>query len=413
MRSVAMRSRAPKSRATIPITLKRSAILICVLSLVAGSTYFTRGFQLKRLARSVDRQAECALEKGDIEKAANLYGEHVVVLPEDVEAQIKYADTLLKGTPAPRERTLAQILYSEILNQYPGRDDVRRRRAELFATVNDGSPKADLEILLKLPKYKNDANLMFLFAKALESNHDEAQARKWYEDAIKNNAPQKIDAYQRLASLLRDPNGHNNPKAADKKIDEMIKSSPKDYKAYLARARYRHRFGLPGAKADSEKALNLAGDQPEVFLEMAKIAETEVGKKVPAAQEEARKILAAGLKKIPTSTDLVQALADLELRARRLDAAVETLERGIKSADNKAPLHFALAHVLATRGDTGKLLVEIEEVKKAGFHSQIVQLLMGNYYVNHSQYKQGLRALAPLQSTPAGPRSTKRGSTHC
>ncbi len=203
------------------------------------------------------------------------------------------------------------------------------------------------------------------------------------------------------------PNGHNNPKAADKKIDEMIKSSPKDYKVYLARARYRHRFGLPGAKADSEKALNLAGDQPEVFLEMAKIAETEVGKKVPAAQEEARKILAAGLKKIPTSTDLVQALADLELRARSLDAAVETLERGIKSADNKAPLHFALAHVLATRGDTGKLLVEIEEVKKAGFHGQIVQLLMGNYYVNHSQYKQALRTLAPLQSNPGWPAEYK------
>ncbi len=49
----------------------------------------------------MDRQAERALEKGDFEKAASLYGEHVVVLPEDVEAQIKYADTLVKGTPAP------------------------------------------------------------------------------------------------------------------------------------------------------------------------------------------------------------------------------------------------------------------------------------------------------------------------
>ncbi len=112
---------------------------------------------------------------------------------------------LSKELRRPKERTLALILYSEILNEYPGRDDVRRRRAEVFATVNDGSPKADLEILLKLPKYKNDGNLMFLLAKALEADHDEAQARKWYEDAIKNNAPQKIDAYQRLASLLRAP----------------------------------------------------------------------------------------------------------------------------------------------------------------------------------------------------------------
>ena len=66
-------------------------------------------------------------------------------------------------------------------------------------------------------------------------------------------------------------------------------------------------------------------------------------------------------------------MANLDLRTGHTDKAIETLERGLKSADKKANLHWMLANVLAMRGDTGKLMVQIEELKKIGCHPKLVQ----------------------------------------
>ncbi len=173
---------------------KRSAILICGLSLAGGSLYLLRQFQVSRLARSVDEQAADALKAGDFGKAAALYAEHVAVLPDDMEAQSNYADSLLKGSPTPRQQALALKIFDKILEQYPGRDDLRRRRAELrFAVGNlsEADTQAELQILLDSPQGKRDGHLLFLLGRCCEANNNDARAKFCYEAAIENHAPRR------------------------------------------------------------------------------------------------------------------------------------------------------------------------------------------------------------------------------
>ncbi len=140
-----------------------------------------------------------------------------------------------------------------------------------------------------------------------------------------------------------------------------------------------------------EKALILARDKPAVYLELARAAETK------SDLDHARKILNTGLTNIPNSVDLFSALAYFEARAGQLDEAVKTLERGLGAASASAPLHWARTDILAMRGDTGKLLLEVEELKKIGINPQYLRFITGHYYVNASEFQQGRMTLKPLE----------------
>ena len=79
-------------------------------------------------------------------------------------------------------------------------------------------------------------------------------------------------------------------------------------------------------EGDIEKALKLAGDKPEIVLEMAGAAATESGPDECAKNPGSRP--GANYRLPPSS---IRRLADLELRAGHIDKAIETLERGLKS----------------------------------------------------------------------------------
>lgn len=181
----------------------------------------------------------------------------------------------------------------------------------------------------------------------------------YYQSAIEHHASQHIEASRRLATLLHDR--LNQPQEAEKVVERMINSDPKNYLAYLERGRYRRQLGRSDSGADFQKALELADQEPEVYLEMAKTAESESG--YSAAQE----ILETGVNKAAASAKLYLALADLELRTGHASQAVETLEQGLKSSPEKGDLHLMLANLLAHRGDTGKLLLQIEELRSLGY----------------------------------------------
>jgi cellulose synthase operon protein C len=385
-------------------TWKRWVILIVVLILIAATLYSVQQFQVSRLARSVAGQADAAAQERDHEKAAKLYAQHLAVVPEDTEIKFKYANMLVQWSPSPQKQLAALKLYGEVLRQLPGREDVRRKQMELkfaMGQLRDAGAEADLQILLNLPQNKTDGDLWFMMGRCREDAKNDVDARTCYETAINHNAPQKIDAYERLAFLLRSPNRVNDPKAGDSAVDEMVRSAPDDYHVYLARARYRRQFGLPDAKADIEKALKLAGDRPEIVLEMADAAG------IASSPDEARRILEAGLTKSPGDAKLYQALAELEIRSGHMDKAIDTLDRGLKSVAKKDDLQWMLANYLATRGDTGKLLLQIEELKKLGFNSNWLQFLRGYYYVNASRFREARQVLAPLESATVWPPQIK------
>jgi cellulose synthase operon protein C len=409
-------------------TLKRWAILIAVLSLIIGIGVWFQQFQVNRLARSVVAQADIAAEKGDFPKAEALYQQHLIVFPDDVDVQLKLADILATVSPAAKRQAAAQQIYADVLRRFPWRDDARRRQAELKFASNrllsrgrELGAEADLDILLKSEENQKDGNLLFMMARCYEEGKDDKQAREKYQAAIKCDAPKKfeahrkIEAYRSLATMLRDPNRLNKRKEADQVIEEMVKSAPENYQVYMERGNYRRQFDLPDSKvanikereriekeikSDYDKALKLADTKPEVYLELARIAvmEGQIG--------EAKKVLEDGLKKSPASAQLYMRLADFERATGHPEQAIETYERGLKSAGDKTEtrflleLRFLLALTLADRGDTGKLRLQIDELRNAGLAPVAVQLLTAYYHVNSSDFRKARQLLVPLEPMP-------------
>ncbi len=404
-------------------TVKRLAILIGILSLVGGAGFFRHRFQVEKLGRSVLRQAERAEQAREFATAEKLYEEHAQIFPEDVDAELKRADAILKADPSSSRQNEALRIYSAIVGRYPGHEQARRRRMELKVELGRlvSSPQsddgADVDLQVLLQEHKQDGHLLFLQGQCYEAAEKFQEAAENYKKAAKHEAPKPnapahqapedkaarykapewIEASQRHATVLRDR--LEDPGKADQAIDAMVNQEPENYEVYLARGRYR----FAGAKGDSKKALladaredfekarQLAPGEPKIYLELAKIAEQASG------PDEARRILDVGLKAAPTSIALYQSLANLELRTGRLDDAVQVLRNGVKSIPAARSLHWVLADILARRGETDKLRKEIEDLELLGYLPIALQYLKAHYFYNINDFSKARANLAPLQ----------------
>ena len=128
---------------------------------------------------------------------------------------------------------------------------------------------------------------------------------------------------------------------------------------------------------------------------MAAVAESESGN--AAAQQ----ILRDGLDKKSRNPELLyEALASTEWRANQPDNAIKTLELALKTnpLDPQGRLRWILANLLALRKDDGKLLLQIEELKKVGYSPALVQYLNAYYYINIGNYIKARQLLVPLQA---------------
>ena len=306
-------------------TVKRVGILLGIFVLLGGTSFALWRFQVERKAQGVVARAEKAEEEGDYARAAELYREYLTVKPTDVEVKVKYADVLSKSDWAARQPELALKIYEDVIGQFAGREDVRRRAAEMaaeLATRSGGNlferARDHLAILLKTAP--NDGHLEFLMGRCYEEDKEYDLAAKSYGSAIEHGAPERIEAARRRAMLL-DSLGRTDE--ADQVINAMVESAPDDYRVYLERGRYRNRPDPPGRgdgvrkalkKApglglgwlafylgggdDFRKALQLAPKRPEVYREVAGAAERELG------YDAARQVLANGLAAAPGAVEL-------------------------------------------------------------------------------------------------------------
>ena len=108
-------------------TIQRLAILIVILGLIGGAAYWAQQYQLTRMAALVAARAQLAEEKGDLAEAERLYRQHLEVVRDDTDTQIKYADMIAKSDNALKQQE-ALILYFKILKRLPGRHDLVRKR---------------------------------------------------------------------------------------------------------------------------------------------------------------------------------------------------------------------------------------------------------------------------------------------
>ena len=347
-------------------TVKRLAILIAVFVLIGGGAYPLWRFQVRKTARGVIEQAEKAVEEKDYAGALELYRQHLLVFPDDQAVRLKYANALLKVQRTPKHQQEAMGIYSDIVRQEPGREDVRRRAAELAVDMGVGmfeTARGHLAILLR--SAKEDGHLEFMMGRCYEEDKDADNAARYYRAAIEHGTPDRLEASQRLAALIREDEKLGEPEDADEVIEDMVKADPKNYRAYLGRGKYRRKFNLEGAEGDLQKSLDLAPDQPEIYVDMAQLAERsrvlDEARRIldehrpftflsPTAIDVVRQILDNGLAAAPRSALLYQARADLERRAGRFDRSIEFIERGVKAMPGQIALRWQLAMMLALGG---------------------------------------------------------------
>lgn len=307
-------------------TAQRLAILIAVLSLIGGTGFFTQRYQVDRLAKRQLEKAALAVKQGDFAAALKIYQEHLQVFKDDPEIMVKYADTLLKVSRLTTAREEAVGMYYQAIRQTGASEDVRRSlinlKVELGRFVSSGGHEdgadVDLKILLDMPKNQDDSHLLYLMGQCHEHRTGDAAA---LTDAVENyrkvlaieDAPDRIDAGERLANLLRDQ--LNQPKEAEDVMNKLVQDTPEKhrYRAYLARGRFRSSLAARNpsrksstseakkdfekarseAKKDFEEARKLAPAEPEAYLLLARAA-MDKGK---VAYDEARRILKDGLEK--------------------------------------------------------------------------------------------------------------------
>jgi tetratricopeptide (TPR) repeat protein len=399
-------------------TVKRLAILIAVLSLIGGTGFIGWKYQIERMSRDRLEKAKRAEEAGNFVEAENLYRQYRGVIPENVEVNIKYADLLLKGGRTSK-RGEALAIYSGILRAKTGRDDVRRKLMQLkidlgllTTTTKSGmiieGADLDLNVLLERPPGDDYGELLFLRGRCDEARGDwekaavgDAKHAGDYENAIKYNAPQRIEAYQRRAVLLRDRIKPPQPKKADQVIQGMVQSDPKNYKVYLARGQYllsdpdqSKRASLrQAARDDFRKALQRAPAEPEIYLALAGTFDEEDN----SERDKIRQILEDGRQKAPKSLELCKALARVELRARRVDKAMEILEDGVKKVPEPVLLRFLLAVLLADQKANSKLDAQIVELRKLDCNKSYLDYLTALYYININDFAKARQYLLPLQ----------------
>jgi len=375
-------------------TVKRLAILIAVLGLIGGTSFFVHGFQMKRLARSVVEEADRAKKEGDLAKAELLLKGHLVNVPDDLDVRFQYANLILEIAKTPARQEQALGIYNGILRRSTGLVTVRKRLMELqFEMGQYRRAQDELVILLGgNPLASEDGYLQFLMGQCYEVLGDGTKAAEYYHAAIKHNAPQRIEAYQRRAILLRDQLSQRDE--ADEFIKEMVESDPKNYQVYLERGRYRRRFAIQDAGKDFQKALELSTGEGrvDVLLEIARDAEKKSG------HDAARKILQKELETTPDSVALNEALVMLERRAGQAEKAIEILRRILKTSPNSSKHGYMLARFLAERGDTRELELQIENLQRIGFSPMHLKFLTAWYNINKSEYAIARDLLVPLRS---------------
>jgi cellulose synthase operon protein C len=397
-----------------PKTMKRLAVAAVVLVLAIVSVFLIQRTQVARLGGANLAEAEQAVESGDLETAEQLYIQRIQVFPDDLDAKLKLADVLLKGSRTPARLNQVQAIYNQVLDREPGRLDVRRLMAELQA-VNGGAEAArlgrdNLETLLAAKP--DDGALEYLMGRCRETLGDFEAAAAMYKSAITHGVAEtdKYDAYQRMASLLR--NRLKKTAEADQAIEEMVQSDPKNYRGYLVRGRYLRTFdpspeNRKKTVADYEEALKLAPKEASIYLELALVAETD-----PVDHEEAARILKAGREADPKNVAIHLMLANVEqYRAQTRNSKPgdptnkpedpeQVLLQGIERLPDSLELRISLADKLAQRGATVALKEQIAEMARIGLAPQYIEYYEAYYAVNMKDWagarKLLLEKLQPL-----------------
>jgi tetratricopeptide (TPR) repeat protein len=285
--------------------------------LLVALTFLVHWLQAGRIATALLAQADRAEQEGALDQLARYLSRYLELRPDDIEARARLGQALSdeKMAVTPKACTRALFVLEEVLAKLPERRDLRLRLIRLALALP--RRKVAREHLTRLTQTNpDDGEAEFLLGQLSESEEAWPQAAKWYRQAVRH-APQQIDAYVRLADVLRRHFAADTAlvEEADQVMQDLIAQNKDACQAYLARWRYQQQWHdlaesaqLQVAAGDVQRALQLAPDDAEVLVAACELAQRQ---KDP---EKARGYLRRGRQLFPQDVRMYRELAWLELR---------------------------------------------------------------------------------------------------
>jgi len=295
----------------------------------AAAVVVVHAWQVRREAASLLAEAGRAEEGHQAPgRAVEFLKRYLIYAPNDVDALDRYGRLLASRTRTAADRERLLSVYEKILERDAGRKAVRRAAADL-AMQQGFFARARTHLEALIHDGPSDGELNDLLGQCQEALGDAEKAAASYSDAVAD-APDRIDAYTRLARLLRGP--LNRPSEADQVMDDLVAANDRAPAAYLDRAAYRVAYGsLDDAERDAARARELAPDDARALLTTADLAARR------GRADDARTALRRGLGLYPKDLGLRLALATLDLGTDRPDEAADCLEEGKKLLKDSEP----------------------------------------------------------------------------
>jgi tetratricopeptide (TPR) repeat protein len=402
------------------LNVKLSLILVAAAAVLAGGMYWIHEVQTRRNAGALLRQADAAEKSGDRTKTLEYLDRYLTYAPDDVATLIRYGEMLASD---PHRTEAAVNTFEKVLIRSPDRTDIRLRLVDLYLGQGDlreaykTSPTVSAELATRVagggarPEYASalahlnlfkdnaDGNVLLRKGRCEQGLGHFVEAARYYESARKQ-APKPVEAYRRLAYLLRfyafqpsdkvDPLSTwppaNRVKTADQIIEEMVKQNGQSAAAYLGRSFYREHYvaNLAGAAEDAFHALRLAPDDLDAIYTAARF-KAAMG---ASGLAEARDILHHGLDLHPNAYRLYERLSEIERAAGKPDNAIACLKRGLERMPEQVDLTWQLADTLLS---TGKMEEAAETIRRLGkmplFNPSLWELLQARWEMNEQARK--------------------------
>jgi cellulose synthase operon protein C len=370
------------------LNLKFLLIVVAVVAVLGGGGAVAYKIQRRRSVEALLVQARAAHEAGDIAKADGLYAHYLGFRGDDAATAADYGLMLARAADSPGSQAKALAVLAQAVRHDPTRSDARGEivRIAMNRTVQRyDQALGQLEALMAAKP--DDGGLESQAAQCLEAERKYPEAVAMYTKAIVH-APNLVDAYARLAVLLRTRLA--KPAEADRVMDQLVERNPDSFRAHLERGRQRLQSGLDGAERDIARALDLAHDDVDVLATAADLALSKGN--VERAREMAGRCLKARADE-PRYHDLAYRI---EARAGRPVEAEAALRKGIETAhdpEGRLRLLMNLAGLLITLGNYPEADRTIGLMTEQKARSEFVGYLRSRLLAAQGKWRDAAKAL--------------------
>jgi tetratricopeptide (TPR) repeat protein len=276
-----------------PVTRPRLQLHIAIATVVAigvlaPSGYLFHAWQLSRLSRALLSLAEDRKKVDRWMEAAAFLDRYLQVCPQDAAARSELATVYAKAAVTPSQKKRAIALHRRALAAGPEQRDADRLRARLadllLATGRFLEAEQEANKLLQAAPDDPAGNRVLALSMMAQWQSGALAATRVQElhllaivDKARRLNPTDALVAETAAGIYREhanlvaiefPNTteQERQELANDCLGDLVKNNPADPLAYLARYRYRMRYGLIGAQSDLEQAMHLAPRDPQVLL---------------------------------------------------------------------------------------------------------------------------------------------------